>query len=93
MRWTPCIGKCIEALENPSTGEKSDLFLCQWARAQQIVEEVGRHFFMDDSSANIDVSDLNVQFVLRGFEQQFDQWKAHIPPDVLRRKDTIPKPC
>jgi hypothetical protein len=77
---------CIEALEKSSTAEKSDLFLCQWARAQHIVEEIGRHFFMDDPSANVDVTDLNVKFILRVFERDFDEWKAQIPPDILRRK-------
>lgn len=81
--------ECIRALENSGSVEKSDLFLCQWVRAQHIVEEVGRQFFMDDPSANIDVSDSNVQFVLRTFEQQFDQWKAQIPPDIIKRKKII----
>lgn len=89
MRWTPYMNECIEALEKPSVAVKSDLFLCQWVRAKQIAEEVGRHFFMDDPSANVDVSDLSVQYTLRGYEQQFDQWKAQIPPDLLRRKCLI----
>jgi hypothetical protein len=89
MRWTPYMNECIEALERPSIAVKSDLFLCQWVRSQQIAEEVGRHFFMDDPSANVDVSDMSVQYTLQGYEQQFDRWKAQIPPDLLRRKCLI----
>lgn len=89
MRWTPYMNECIEALERPSIAVKSDLFLCQWVRSQQIAEEVGRHFFMDDPSANVDVSDMSVQYTLQGYEQQFDRWKAQIPPDLLRRKFLI----
>lgn len=89
MRWTPYMNECIEALERPNIAVKSDLFLCQWVRSQQIAEEVGRQFFMDDPSANVNVSDMSVQYILQGYEQQFDRWKAQIPPDLLRRKCLI----
>jgi hypothetical protein len=86
MRWAPYMNEYIEALEKPSVAVISDLFLCQWVRSQQIAEEVGQHFFMDDPSANVDISDLSVQYTLRGYEQQFDRWKAQIPPDFLLRR-------
>lgn len=86
MRWAPYMNECIEALEKPSVGAKSDLFLCQWVRSQQIAEEVGRHFSIDDPSATVDISNLSVQYTLQGYEQQFDRWKAQIPPDFLLRR-------
>jgi hypothetical protein len=82
--------ECVKALEEPSVAVKSDIFICQWVRSQQIVEEVGRHF-MNEPSANVDISDLSVQYILRGYEQQFDRWKAQIPPEILRRKCLISK--
>jgi hypothetical protein len=80
------MNECIEALEKPGVAVKSDLLLCQWVRSQHMAEEVGRHFFMDDPSANVDVSDLSVQYTLQAYEQQFHQWKAQIPSDLLRCK-------
>jgi hypothetical protein len=86
MRWTPYMNECIEALEKPGVAVTSDLFLCQLVRSQRIAEEAGRHFFMDDPSANVDVSDLSVQYTLRGYEQQFDRWKEQVPPEFLLRR-------
>ncbi len=86
MRWTSYMDECIQALETPGIGVNSDLYLCQWARAQRIAEGVGQQFFTDDPSANVDVSDLSVQYIIRGYEQQIDQWKAQIPSDSRRRK-------
>lgn len=86
MRWTPYMNECIEALEKSSAAVKSDLFICQWARSQQIAEEVGQHFFTSDPSASVDVSDLSVQYTLRVYEQQLDRWKAQVPSDLLLRR-------
>ncbi len=85
MRWIPYMDVCVEALENPNEASKVDLFLCQWAKAQHIAEEIGQHFFMDDPAANLDVSDLSVRYILRGLEQQFDRFKAQIPSHVQPR--------
>jgi hypothetical protein len=80
------MNECVEALEKSSAVVKADLFLCQWARSQQIAEEVGPHFFTDDPSANVDVSDLGVQYTLQVYEQQLNRWKAQVPPDLLQRR-------
>lgn len=93
MRWSSYVEECIEALENSSPVLKSDLFLCQWVRSQHIVEEVGRQFFTDDSLGKINVSDLSALYILRGYEQQFDRWKAQIPPDILNRRQTAQMSC
>ena len=85
------MGDCIQALEKPDIAVKSDLYLCQWVRAQRIAEELGQSFLMDDPSANIDVSDLSVQYILRGYEQQICQWKTQLSPEISRRKYMIPK--
>jgi hypothetical protein len=92
VRWSSYMGDCIQALEKPDIAVKSDLYLCQWVRAQRIAEEIGQQFFMDDPSANLDVSDLSVQYILRGYEQQICQWKTQLSPDILRRMYMIPKP-
>jgi hypothetical protein len=88
MRWTSYIEECIQALECPGTAVKSDLYLCQWVRAQRIAEEVMQQFFVDPS-ANVEVSDRSVQYILQCYEQQIDQWRGQIPADILRRKSWL----
>lgn len=78
--------ECIQALESSTTAVKSDLYLCQWVRAQRIAEEVGQQLFMDDPFANVDTCDRSVQYIIQGYEQQIDQWKAQLSPDILRRE-------
>lgn len=77
---------CVKALENPREASIHDLFLCQWVRAQHIAEEISQNFFIDDPSANLDVSDLSVRYILRSLEQQFDRFKANIPPQIQASK-------
>jgi hypothetical protein len=80
--------RCIASLESARDALDSDKLLCQWVRGQRIAEEIGQQFFMDDPSARIDASDMKVQYVLRGFEQRLDRWRAQIPVKVQNRKVT-----
>lgn len=84
LRWSPHMAKCIVSLERH--GISSDNLLCQWVRGQHIAEEIGEHFFMDDPSAKLDALDTQVQYLLRGFEQQLDQWQKEMPVEVRNRK-------
>jgi hypothetical protein len=79
---------CVKTVENPSEASVGDLLLCQWVRAQRIAEEISQNFFMDDPSANLDVSDLSVRYILRSLEQQFDRFKANIPPQIRASKSS-----
>lgn len=89
LRWTPYIDHCISSLENCPNALESDKLLCHWVRGQGIAEQIGQNFSMDDPSAEVDASDVKVQYVLRGFEQQLDRWRSQIPVEVQTRKFTI----
>jgi len=81
--------QCISSLENCPNALESDRLLCQWVRGQHIAEQISQSFSMDDPSAKVDASDVMVQYVLRGFEQHLDRWRAQIPVEVQTRKFPI----
>ncbi|KAI9717933.1 MAG: hypothetical protein M1812_004460 [Candelaria pacifica] len=84
IRWSPYMNECISTLETSPEAYASDRVLCQWVRAQHIAEEIGLQFSMDDSFASCSISDLKVQYALKGFERQMEDWKLQVPPDVQR---------
>lgn len=80
------MGDCIEFLESSPEALKSDKILCQWVRAQHIAEEVGEQLSMDDPCASVSLSDVKVQFALRGFEKQLEDWYAQLPKELDNRE-------
>ncbi|KAI9672381.1 MAG: hypothetical protein M1817_003403 [Caeruleum heppii] len=82
IQWTPYMDDCIEFLETSPEALPSDKLLCQWVRVQHIADEVGRQFSMDDPCANLGLSDLKVQYALKGFERQLDDWSSHMPEGI-----------
>ncbi|KAH8815229.1 hypothetical protein F5884DRAFT_817626 [Xylogone sp. PMI_703] len=83
IRWTNFMADCVEVLENSPDAAPSDKLLCQWVRNQHIAEDVGTQFSMDDPLANVNISDLKVQYALKGFERDLENWRSHIPPEVM----------
>ncbi|RDW73985.1 hypothetical protein BP5796_07427 [Coleophoma crateriformis] len=82
IRWNSYMNECVEVLETSPDALDSDKFLTQWVRSQRIAEEVGTQFSMDDPSANISITDLKVQYALRGFERDLERWSSQVPPNV-----------
>jgi len=91
IRWTPFMADCLSVLENSPEAAQSDKTLCQWVRSQQIAEDVGTQFSMDDPSACVNIADPKVQYALKGFERDIERWSSQIPPDVQSRKSHHPK--
>ncbi|KAI9821143.1 MAG: hypothetical protein M1827_003877 [Pycnora praestabilis] len=79
IRWTPYMAECVEVLETSVDAFESDNFLCQWIRVQHIAEEIGIQFSMDDPFAVVTISDPKVQYALKGFERQLEEWRLQIP--------------
>jgi len=78
--------RCMEFLEGDSNALESDKLLCQWVRGQHISEEICQNFSMDDPSAEVDSVDIKLQYIIRAFEQQLDQWRVQIGGLPQKRK-------
>ncbi|KAI9680949.1 MAG: hypothetical protein M1829_001029 [Trizodia sp. TS-e1964] len=78
IRWTSYMGECLDVLESSPDASHSDRLLCQWVRVQHIADEVGLEFSMDDPTASAPISDTKVQFSLKGFERQLEEWKSQL---------------
>ncbi|RFU25659.1 hypothetical protein B7463_g10687, partial [Scytalidium lignicola] len=83
IRWTNFMADCIDVLETSPDAAPSDKLLCQWVRSQHIAEDVGTQFSMDDPLANVNISDLKVQYALKGFERDLENWSSHVPLEVM----------
>lgn len=83
LRYTMFMGECIEVLENSPDAAPSDKVLCQWVKLQKIAEEIGISFAFDDPNANVSIDDARVQFSLKGFARQLEEWKLRCPPEAL----------
>ncbi|KAI9704891.1 MAG: hypothetical protein M1836_006671 [Candelina mexicana] len=84
IRWSPYMNECITTLETSPEAYASDRVLCQWVRAQHMAEEIGIQFSMDDPFASCSISDSKVQYALKGFERQMEDWQSQIPKDIQR---------
>ncbi|KAI9778728.1 MAG: hypothetical protein M1839_007959 [Geoglossum umbratile] len=82
IKWTSYMQDCIEYLESSPESLPSDKVLCQLVRSQHIAEDVAVQFSMDDPPASSVIPDPKVQYLLKGFERQFEEWTAQIPKDV-----------
>jgi hypothetical protein len=86
IRWTSFMAECVDVLETSPEALPSDMTLCQWVKSQQIAEEVGTQFSMDDPSATISIADQKVQYALKGFERELEKWSSQVPPQSASRK-------
>ncbi len=77
--------ECIDMLESSTTALPSDKLLCQHVKLQHINEEIGLQFSMDDPSATITISDTRVQYALKAFEHQLQEWSAAMPKSIWNR--------
>ncbi len=82
------MNECIDVLETSPDAYASDKVLCQWAKIQHIAEDVGIQFSMDDPFAQVGVSDTKMQYALKGFERQLEDWRKQIPKHIQFREST-----
>ncbi len=76
----------VQVLENSPEALPSDKILCQWIKSQQIAEEVGTQFSMDDPAATVNIADPKIQYALRGFERDLEKWSSQITSESSSRK-------
>ncbi|KAL9615382.1 MAG: hypothetical protein Q9167_000210 [Letrouitia subvulpina] len=81
IRWSSYMDECLEALESSSDSLRTDRTLCQWIRLQRLADDVGAQISIDDSSS-IGITDLKVQYALKGFERQMKDWEKQKPKHI-----------
>ena len=85
LRWNEYALESIRILETSPNAYASDSVLCQWAKIQHVTEEIGVQFCMDDDVAQGGVLDTKLQYTLKGFERQLEDWTLKVPTDLYSR--------
>lgn len=83
LRYTMFMSECVEVLESSPEAAPSDKVLCQWVKLQKIAEEIGIGFAFDDPNATVSIDDTRVQFSLKGFARQLEEWRSKCPPEAF----------
>ena len=78
IRWNNYMDECIEVLETSDAALPSDRRLCQHVRLQQINEDIGQQFSMDDPSAAVSLLDHRVQYAIKAFENRLQDWNKAV---------------
>lgn len=84
-RWTSYIDECLYDLETSEDALPSDKTFCQWVKLQRLADDLGTQISTDDIS-HAGISDLKIQYALKGFERQMSDWKKQKPTEVTSRK-------
>ena len=85
IRWTPYMDECLRDLEDSSEPLPSDKSLCQWVKLQRLADELGTQISTDDA-AHIDISDQKIQYALKGFERQMNEWVKQKSAEITSRE-------
>lgn len=81
IRWTPYMDECLRDLENSKGPLPSDKSLCRWVKLQRLADDLGTQISTDDAS-HIDISDQKIQYALKGFERQMNEWRKQRSAEV-----------
>ncbi|KAF3932629.1 hypothetical protein ABW19_dt0200584 [Dactylella cylindrospora] len=81
LRYAPYMGDCIEFIESSPEATVNDKVICQWIKLQRITEEVGIAFGYEDSVAKVNLAETRIQFALKGFERQLEEWEKNLPKE------------
>lgn len=77
--------ECLRDLETSEGPLPSDKRLCQWVKLQRLADDLGTQISTDDAS-HIDISDQKIQYALRGFERQMNEWRKQRSAEVTSRE-------
>lgn len=77
--------ECLRDLEDSREPLPSDRRLCQWVKLQRLADELGTQISTDDA-AHIDISDQKIQYALKGFERQMNEWVKQKSAEITSRE-------
>jgi hypothetical protein len=77
--------ECVAILENSPDALPSDKAVIQWARVAHMTEDINFQLSSDDT-VYVPFTDPKVQYTVKVFEKQLEQWKRETPPEIDTRK-------
>ncbi|KAI0482664.1 hypothetical protein GGR56DRAFT_663474 [Xylariaceae sp. FL0804] len=81
VRWQAFMAESLEVLENSPEAAPTDRYLCHLVWTQNLAEEVGIQFSMDDPNVFPNISEAKIQYALRGFERDLAKYSDGIPKE------------
>lgn len=81
IRWTPYMTKCLRDLETSTESLPSDKSFCQWVKLQRLADDLGTQISIDDVS-HAEISDQKIQYALKGFESQMNEWRKQNSTEI-----------
>ncbi|EAU38534.1 predicted protein [Aspergillus terreus NIH2624] len=75
VRWNSYMDECIDILEKSPDALPSDKRMIQWAKLSHIMEDINVQFFTDDTGFDGSMFEPKMQYTLRAFEKQLEEWK------------------
>ncbi|OAP63758.1 hypothetical protein AYL99_02985 [Fonsecaea erecta] len=85
IRFSPRVEECLEILKTSPYAAPTDKWLCDMAHLARIAEEVAAAFNMDDPGADLNFTEPRVQYQLKCFQRQLQQWEKNVDPSVDKR--------
>jgi Fungal Zn(2)-Cys(6) binuclear cluster domain len=86
VRWSAYMDESLEVLANAPDALPSDKWLAHLVRSQHIAEEVGYQFSMDDPPSDVSITQSKVQYQMKTFEKQLDEWRRSSTKDMPQGK-------
>ncbi|RHZ54400.1 putative C6 transcription factor (War1) [Aspergillus thermomutatus] len=82
VRWQPYMDECVAILEKSPDALPSDKAVIQWAKLARMTEDINFQLSSDDAVSNVPFTDPKVQYTVKVFEKQLEQWKRETPPEI-----------
>jgi Fungal Zn(2)-Cys(6) binuclear cluster domain len=82
VRWSAYMDESLEVLANAPDALPSDKWLAHLVRSQHIAEEVGYQFSMDDPPSDVSITQSKVQYQMKTFEKQLEEWRRSSTKDM-----------
>lgn len=78
--WNSHHDECLSVLE--STGEPTDIFLCQIVRIQHLIQDIHDELFLCQINTFVDGSNMFTYASMESLKSRVDAWAAQIPSDL-----------
>ena len=75
---------CLRVLETSDESLPSDLTFCQWMKLQRLADDLGAQISAEDR-AYTEMSDPSIQYALKGFERQMQEWEKQKSAQITSR--------
>jgi hypothetical protein len=81
LKWSEYLEECAHSLANAGEVD-TDYLLGYYIRFQHVAEEVNEAFAYDSALTISQSETSRIDFLIRGFEQQLNNFKTTAPPQI-----------